>query len=347
MTELDGRRADIGAERADEAGEGQRDAAYVCDDGLDVPAAGVVIVLVIPAAVVEVGDEGVAVGEQVVVRDHDGDDAGHEESISGQERREHGRRGEDLPRANGEGEKLNDELAAGDVNIAREQHAAVAAKGYHVGSDVGAEDAHHPGEGQQEDGEASGAAPVAVEDGAEQVPRVPEGEAPIVVDGRGGEDAEGGCERDADGLRDQLRPHGASSRLAPPRNVGLVRDERGGVAHAAVDGVHPEPACRATAADLAVVDAVDADAAARVGHAEDEQAPDGWDDDDALEPEELAELVGSEGAEGEVDEPEEEESKHVGAGDADGFRDVIGNIGEPVAEDAAEDVGHEACAGED
>ncbi len=44
-----------------------------------------------------------------------------------------------------------------------------------------------------------------------------------------------------------------------------------------------------------------------VGHAEDEQSPDGGEDYDGFEPEEGAQLVGSESAEGEVDEPEEEE----------------------------------------
>jgi len=82
-----------------------------------------------------------------------------------------------------------------------------------------------------------------------------------------------------------------------------------------------------------------------IGHAEDEQPPDGGEDYDGFEPEEGAQLVGSESAEGEVDEPEEEECQHALRGDADGGGDVVGDVGEGVPKDAAEDVRHKGCAG--
>ena len=88
---------DIGAERADETGEWESDTAEVGDDGLDVPTLHIVVVGVLLAAVVAVGDEEVTAGEQEVFADHDGDDGGHEETIAGQESCEYTSRCQNLP----------------------------------------------------------------------------------------------------------------------------------------------------------------------------------------------------------------------------------------------------------
>ncbi len=79
--------------------------------------------------------------------------------------------------------------AARDGQVLGEQQGDVAAKWDHVGGDVGAENAEHPAEGGQEDGGPRASTPVAVQDGAEQVPGIPQLEAPAVVDGGRGQDA--------------------------------------------------------------------------------------------------------------------------------------------------------------
>ncbi|RFU34671.1 hypothetical protein B7463_g1676, partial [Scytalidium lignicola] len=168
--------------------------------------------------------------------------------------------------------------------------------------------------GSQKDGKARRGGPVPVEDCGEEIPWIPERQSPGVVDCCGGEDTE--CSRQGHTERrdDHLRELCCRARLAPPGNVGLVGDERG-------DGAY---------------------ICASVDHAEDEEAEDGGQDNDGLEPEEGAQLVGSQGAEGEVDEPEEEKGEHALAGDADGGRDVVGDVSEVVTEDGSKDVIHEA-----
>lgn len=56
----------MSAKRADEAGEWRDDTADIGNEGLDVPAAVVVIVFVCSRAVVKVADEDVPFGEKVV-----------------------------------------------------------------------------------------------------------------------------------------------------------------------------------------------------------------------------------------------------------------------------------------
>lgn len=80
-----------------------------------------------------------------------------------------------------------------------------------------------------------------------------------------------------------------------------------------------------------------------VDHAENEEAPNGGEHDDGLEPEECFQLVRSEGAEWEMDKPEQEEGEHATCCDPNGLRDMIRDIGEFVTEDATKNVQHEAC----
>ena len=93
----------------------------------------------------------------------------------------------------------------------------------------------------------------------------------------------------------------------------MVGDESRCVPHAGIDGVHDEPAF--VADDFIGVER--AEVTLRVGHAENEEAPDGGEHDDGFEPEESSELVRAEGAEGEMDEPKEEEGQHALGCDAD------------------------------
>jgi hypothetical protein len=96
------------------------------------------------AAVVAVGDEEVAAGQAEVFADHDCYYRGHEETVSGEEGGEDGGGGEDLPGdcmvllannpawvkdderlTNSETQAGDEELSAGNGDVAREQHARV------------------------------------------------------------------------------------------------------------------------------------------------------------------------------------------------------------------------------
>ena len=82
-----------------------------------------------------------------------------------------------------------------------------------------------------------------------------------------------------------------------------------------------------------------------VDHAENEQSENGGKDDNRFEPEEPAELVGTESAEREVDKPEKEESQHSRGSNTNWLGDMVWNVREAMAKDAAKDIWHEASSG--
>lgn len=79
--------------------------------------------------------------------------------------------------------------------------------------------------GSKEDSGSSTCTPIPVQNGIEKIPLIPELEVPVVVDGGRGQDAQAGGEGDGNWVREQLGPHGTALRLAPTRNIRLIRDE--------------------------------------------------------------------------------------------------------------------------
>lgn len=110
-----------GAQRTDESGEGKRDATNVCNVCLDIPPFVVIVVLVRARWFVQPGNKDITVGEDPIIGNHHGGNACHEQTVPGQEGLKDTSRCLDFPRADGEGEELDDELSARDRKIFREK----------------------------------------------------------------------------------------------------------------------------------------------------------------------------------------------------------------------------------
>lgn len=109
----------------------------------------------------------------LTVCDHNSRDTGHKQAISGQELGESLSGGHDLPGHDSERQELNKEESSAHVDVPGNNERDVRAKGNHIGSDVGAENANCPGECCEEDGKTSCGRIVTVLNSVEKIPRVP------------------------------------------------------------------------------------------------------------------------------------------------------------------------------
>lgn len=82
-----------------------------------------------------------------------------------------------------------------------------------------------------------------------------------------------------------------------------------------------------------------------VHHTEDEQTHNSRDHHERLEPEELAQLVGSEERERQRHQPKEEKGEQSGARNTHGLRNRVGNMEVAVTEDCVQHVANQCGAG--
>lgn len=159
-----------------------------------------------------------------------------------------------LPWAHDEADECADVAAAADVDEARQQGGHIRAGGDGVGGDVGTELSEGKSGRDHEDAKALGGADARlVQELLEKVQRVPDCGAEDHHRGRRDNDADKGCDGEADGNREQLGPEGIARLLGETSKIGIVYYQCSKVGYGAHDAFHHLPGEFASVDGVALV----------------------------------------------------------------------------------------------